>query len=170
MRILISLILLVWPSSLQSCENGCAGCGSPPPPPAVKVFSAFYRTLGNADLLNPNTPGAYKQEDIHVTSKVDIGGTIKEIDYNELAIKIEYSDVVNRNYFLIAIPTSYNKKPIATHVRLTPSVVDTITYTFTNASIKYPYQPEFIYYNKQLIWELSKVKSDEIWSLTIVKN
>jgi hypothetical protein len=151
---------------LQSCGN----TGPEPPPPAVLIIDTSFKTAGGADLLDPTTPGSFKEKDLKLVTRVIINGETKDVDYNELGTKVFYDDAVKRNIIQISIPTNYNKTPLATYLNLTTNDTDTITYTFSNLGGIYQYKPDSIFYNKKLVWLLAEAKPNSNWQpMTITK-
>ncbi|MBI1768667.1 MAG: hypothetical protein HY015_00615 [Bacteroidetes bacterium] len=103
-------------------------------------------------------------------SKININGEVKEMQFNgnENGIDIGVDGTTSFNYFELAVPTNAGVTPIATYIRLSPSITDTVTYSFS--SPKYPYFPDKIYYNKSLVWEIINTKPNGFWpSITIIK-
>lgn len=167
---LVFIGLLILLMMLQCCKDHCVGC-YPPPPPSAIYFRAFYKNQFGSDLLDTQIVGSYKEKEIKVISIVEKGGVQKEINLDDKGITIDYDAETRRNYLGVWIPTpaGYRGDPIATYVTLSPLDTDTITYTFTAANATPRLYPEYVYYNKQLVWELSKMKSDEYASMIIVK-
>lgn len=125
--------------------------GQPPPPQSIYIRT-FYKS-GNADLLDPTVPNSFKKNDLKVTSKIKVGGITKEVNYDEGGIEVIWDNDFRMNYFGINVPTSYGKIPIATYVQLSPTDVDTVTYTFNGTQRHYI--PDQIFYNKKIVWDLA---------------
>jgi hypothetical protein len=142
MKTFLILMSVLYLAFLQGC--GCSGCDAPPPPPAVIFIRTFYKNSGNADLLDATILGSFKEKDVKVTTTVEQNGIFKELDTSGTPIKIEYDDDVRKNYFGLLVPTNYKKNPIRTVVQLSPTISDTVTYTFL--SKERPYIPDKIFY------------------------
>lgn len=163
---ILSIILSL--ASLQGCKDQCVGCGTPQPPPQVISIPTFYKTSGNVDLLNEYTPDHFKKSDLKVISRVVVNSITKDISYNDSGIDIYWDNNLNRNYFELLVPTSYGKTPIATYVQLSPTDVDTVTYTFNGT--QHPYIPDQIFYNKKMVWDVANAPDNGRWPpITIIK-
>ena len=148
-----------------------ASCATPQEDPwfpqAVQVYT-YYKTGDGVDLLNQSNPLAYKRDDLKIVSKIEEGGVTKEIMYEGKPIFLFLDNSTQMNYFGISIPTSYGKKPIETYVTLSPTVTDTITYTFKNP--QRPNLPDSIFYNKVLVWVDDIDPKTGVWpTITIVR-
>ncbi|NOS90817.1 MAG: hypothetical protein HOP30_02740 [Cyclobacteriaceae bacterium] len=118
-------------------------------PQAIQVYT-YYKTSDGVDLLNQSNPLAYKRDDLKVVSKIEEGGVTKEIMYEGKPLFLFLDNSNQQYYFGISVPTRSGKKPIETYVTLSPTVTDTLTYTFENQ--QEPIIPDKIYYNKVLVW------------------
>ncbi len=151
-------------SNFFSCSNPQIG----QPPPQAIYIRTFYKSTDGKDLLNSSTTNGFKKSDLKVTSKIEINGSIREVNYDDSGIDVYWDDALRMNYFGINIPTSYAKKPIETYVRLSQSLVDTVTYTFNSKQRQYI--PDQIFYNKKLVWDVVNAPDDGLWPpITIVK-
>lgn len=130
-----------------------ASCATPqvdqPTPQAIPIYT-YYKTSDGMDLLNQSNPLAYKRDDLKIVSKIEVDGVTKEIMYEAKPIFLFLDNLTQQYYFGISVPTKYAKKPIETYVTLSPTVTDTLTYTFENP--QRPTIPDRIYYNKVLVW------------------
>lgn len=164
---ILSSFSLVFLLSICACEN------SPMPPRASIVISTFYKTASGADLLNSRTPNAYKEKDLKVISKVEERGVIKLRSYNQDGVDsvgIFIDDQTGFNYIELAIPTKAAVLPLETYIYLSPTKIDTATYTFEGSRFG-THIPDKIFYNKKLVWEVSKTPLDGNWPpITIVRN
>lgn len=153
----------------------CCGCPVPPVPPYY-VLDAFYRTKGGADLLKSKTPNSFREQDIQIISKVSVDRGTKQVDYykdysSKQTVQIysgKYNDPndTSGNHILIYLP-KVHQNPIETYVRLSPTVVDTITYTFTKNDNWFP---EKLFYNKKLIWDFTQPLNNRLEpQVTIIK-
>ncbi len=155
-----------------------ACCGCPPPPIAPYYeLDTYYRTPGGADLLKSKTPNSFRQQDIQVTSKVTVSGGVVEVDYykdysRKGSVQVysgKYNDLndTSGNHILIYLPKG-NQHPIETYVRLSPVIVDTITYTFGNGDQQV--FPEKLFYNRKLIWDFTQLSNNQFTpQVTIIK-
>jgi len=129
-----------------------ASCATPQADPwfpqAIQVYT-YHKTGDGVDLLNQSNPLAYKRDDLKIVSKIEVDGVTKEIMYEGKPIFLFLDNSTQMNCFGISIPTSYDKKPIEMYVTLSPTVTDTVTYTFQNQ--QEPIIPDKIYYNKVLV-------------------
>lgn len=156
MTISISLIVL-------SCMNP-----GPTPPVAYISIDTFYKSDKGADLLNSATPNSFKKQDIRIVSKLDQNGTLKEVNYNSAGVDIFVDGNVGYSYIEVTIPTNFGVNPLATFITLSPTVTDTITYSYGQS--KYQYIPDKIFYNKKLVWEVANIPSDgKFPPITIIK-
>lgn len=159
-----ALILLLLSSS---CGN------SPQPPPAFIVVSTFYKTSGGADLLNSRTPNSYKKKDLRVTSRVEEGGVIKMKTYSLAgsdSVDILIDDETGFSYIELCIPTKAGVLPLETYITLSPTKIDTASYSFEGTRFG-NHIPDKIFYRKKLVWEASKTPRDGNWpSIVIVSN
>jgi len=153
----------------------CCGCPVPPVSPYY-VLDTFYRTKAGADLLKTKTPNSFQQQDIQIISKVAVSGGTKEVDYykdysGKQTVQIysgKYNDLTDTsgNHIMIYLPR-VDQNPIETYVRLSPTVVDTITFTFTKDDNVFP---EKLFYNKKLIWDFTQPSNNRFEpQVTIVK-
>ncbi len=132
----------------------------------------FIKNKNNDDLLDAKTVGRYNQKDLKVIIPIDRkdGGhlidTVAFID-NE----IEFDAESNRRFIWILFASNYKQLPLATYLHLSPTDVDTITYEFWRSGSTYQYQPQKLYYNKKLVWEMNEVQTGNEWDppLIIVK-
>lgn len=148
-----------------------ATCTHPvtPPPDQFIAIRTFFKNKASADLLNADTPNSFKKSDIKIVSKVEIKGVVQDMDYYSEKGFNTYVDGQSGNYYLeLAIPTNYAKTPIETLVTLSPTVTDTVTYTYT---LQGRYVPNQVFYNKVLVWDIVNAPVQEgFWPpITIVK-
>ena len=163
------LMVLLGLSVLYSCS---IGGGTVTPPSAYISLNTFYKTAKDVDLLNQENPLAYKNKDLSIISKMEVDGIIKEISYNENSVPLYWDSSTKFYYFETFVPTQYKtRKPIETYVKLSPSVKDTITYTFNlEGTEEERAYPDKIFYNKKLVWEKSKQPVEGRWlPITIVR-
>ncbi len=155
--------VFIWSALSYSCQHPVKD-----PPPAFIVISTFYKTNGGADLLNPGTPGSFKEQDLSIISKINFNGVIQDISYNTNGVGI-YQDANGFSYIELMVPTNWgSKSPLATYVKLSPSITDTVTYTFL--SPESPSIPDKIFYNKKLAWDIVNANVAGNWPpITIIK-
>ncbi len=153
------------------CFGKLMSCSTPQPgqpPPQTIYVRTFYQSSTGADLLDTNTPNAFKRSDLKVISKMIVNGVTKEIIYEDNGIDIYWDNEVRRNYFGITLPTNYGKTPIETYVRLSANIVDTVTYTFNSKDRLYI--PDQVFYNKKLVWNIANAPTNGLWPpISIVK-
>lgn len=137
-------------------------CGnSPQPARPFIVLRAVYKTGSGQDLLDQNKSNSFKKTDLKVLSKIDYGGTIKEVFFNnnENGIDVYFDDDLKSNYFDLSVPTNADKNPLETFITLSTTDKDTITYSFGYNRFKNV--PDKIFYNKKLIWDANDIPSGE---------
>lgn len=145
-------------------------CMKPGPTPPVAFISidTFYKTDKGVDLLNSATPNSFKKQDLKIISKVDEKGTIKEVIFNQDGVGIFVDGITGFSYIEVTIPTNFGTNPLATYITLSPTITDTVTYTY--GPTKYKYVPDKIYYNKKLVWEEVNIPSEgKFPPITIIK-
>ena len=155
-------ISILFSSFFVSCHQ----VGQPPSP--MIIIKTFYKTSAGADLLNPGTPGSFKEADIFVRHKIEVKGATQEVTYNHTGIYVD--DQTGFNYIELAVLTNFGKTPFETYVTLSGAVTDTATYYFATAP-RFRNIPDKVYYNKQLVWDATNVKGGEgAWPpITIIK-
>lgn len=134
------------------------------PPPYFQVQVQIRNSAGT-DLLNPNTPGAYKFREIVVQHKIQKDGTVQIVSYTQPSLLTDSPSLME-----VGLLTSKSQIPIETYIALSATDTDTITYTF-DASPRFLYLPGKMYYNRQLIWDTNTLTVDHgAWPvITIVK-
>lgn len=167
---------LVFRKTYSCLKCGClcllASCANPQvgqPPTQVILISIFYKDKNSVDLLNPDMPESFKEKDLKVISKVEVNGVVKEMNYDEGGIETFWDNEKKSYYFFLTIPSSYAKKPLETYVHLSPTIIDTVTYSFS-ISPKFKYVPDRIYYNRNLVWDVINATQNNGWPpITIIK-
>ena len=155
------MCLLGW---LASCATPQV---EPPTPQAIQIYT-YYKTSAGIDLLNQSNPLAYKRDDLQIVSKIEVNGVTKEIMYEAKPLFLFLNNSTQQYYLGISVPTKYAKKPIETYVTLSPTVTDTLTYTFENP--QRPSIPDKIYYNKELVWIDDIDPQTGLWpTITIIR-
>lgn len=126
----------------------------------------FYKTPSGADLLNTQTPGAYKQADLLVTSKIipEGGSSSQVINLAVQEITIMNDAASGYSYFVGELPTEVHRHIIETYVRLSPTLTDTLTYEFRSPDVV-----SKIYYNKGLVWDIANLKQNQWMPIIVVR-
>lgn len=149
--------------TLLSCATPQIG----QPPPQAIYIRTFYKS-GNSDLLDSTIPNSFKKNDLKVTSKIKVGDETREVSYDEDGIEVTWDNDFRMNCFGIYVPTNYGKTPIATYVQLSPTDMDTVTYTFNGT--QHPYIPDQIFYNQKMVWDVVNAPDNGRWPpITVVK-
>ncbi|HNP76717.1 MAG: hypothetical protein U0289_13740 [Cyclobacteriaceae bacterium] len=135
-------------------------------PPSYFVVAATYHNAAGANLLLSQTPGAFNPSDIRIQHKVEIGGVVQLVPYNQYYIK--YGPIT---YVELPFLTNFRQKPIETYVILSPTDTDTITYSFEPQD-RFPFFPSKVYYNKKQVWDLLSLYTKpgtDYWSIELIK-
>ncbi len=79
--------------------------------------------------------------------------------------KFDNPNDTSGNHINIRLPNA-DQIPVETYVRLSPTIVDTITYTFGNNGLF----PDKLYYNRKLIWDFTLASDNQFFPrVTIIK-
>lgn len=142
---------------------------APQPPDQIIIIRTFYKTGAGVDLLDSSNGGSFKKGDIKIISKVEIDGTVRDVNYYEEEPLGIFLDGQSGSYYIeLVLPTNYAKTPVMTLVTLRPSLTDTVTYTY---NLQNRYVPNQIFYNRDLVWDIVNAPVQEgLWPpITIVK-
>ncbi|MCX8491184.1 MAG: hypothetical protein ORN54_08960 [Cyclobacteriaceae bacterium] len=154
--------------SLISFISACATPQVGQPPPSAIFIRTFYKSTAGADLLDQSRTGTFKKSELKIVSRVEVNGISKEVIYGDSGVTVEWDNESRMHYLGINVPTNFKKNPIETYVHLSPTIVDTVTYSFLGK--QRPYIPDKIYYNKKLVWDVVNVPDDGLWpSIIIIK-
>jgi hypothetical protein len=161
-------ILVIFVLPLITAMN--CGKPAPQPPDQFMVIRTFFKSAAGADLLDSSTSGSFKKSEVSIISKVEINGVVKDMNYYAAQGLNFFVDSKSGFYYIeLMLPTTYGKTPIETIITLSPSVTDTVTYTFNGTT--YPSFPNQVFYNKVLVWDIANTPATEhLWApITIVK-
>jgi hypothetical protein len=169
MKTIQKIALCLW--ALIIVDNLFLACVGPGPEgePPVGAFKVkmFYKTSAGADLLNPQTQNSFKEKDLKVILKQEANGVVKEVSLDDSGIQVGWDNDARLYYFGMYVPTKWgNRNPIESYVHLSPSLVDTVTYTFFNK--RSPAFPDSIFYNKKMVWLDSNVKPNSNYPPIII--
>lgn len=132
---------------MVDCGRIC-GCG---PPPQI-IYSIYYKSTSNPDLLQPKT-GIYNSSNIKIIEDIDKNGTIVEIPAPKIDGQYVQSGVApSTRYYLLYISSALqNQKDLRrTLIQLSDKVTDTLTYTFSPGNSF----PQETFYNGHSVWKL----------------
>lgn len=140
---------------------GATGCGNTPqPPPPFFIVRTTYANAQGQDLLNQSLPNSFRQPDLDVFTRVERNGAVIVEYYNEddKGISVYFDGTLNASFFYLSIPTNFDKNPIETIIKLSPTDSDTVTYTFNPSKLEAV--PDRIFYNDKLVWEVFNVPQE----------
>ncbi|MBS1558598.1 MAG: hypothetical protein JST69_07695 [Bacteroidetes bacterium] len=142
---------------------------SPVPPSSVMILNTYIKSAQGEDLLDQQKQDCFKENDIDAISLIEVNGQVQEKKYNDIPGGFSIYSDAGYHYFQFVLPNSFAKKPIATYLRLSPTLVDTITYQFSSTP-KFQYIPDKIFYNRKTVWDVSVAVFGQGWPpITIIK-
>lgn len=160
---------------LLICYCICIACSKPVTPAPVFSAQIFYKNQTGADLLNPQTSGAFSKDAVQVHDLVNANGTqvlktsiFDTSDCNSFVCQCRTGSCEESHIGEYHIQYYFHPLPsnLGTVIQVSPSVVDTLNYKIIAGTSNSGYLVDEVTYKGQVVWS---AKTNSTHSITIVK-